>query len=265
MKTAAIVLCGTAVALSTVALARSRAPAPRPDCTHEACRTGLDDLGRRIDTLERRPAEAVPAPSQPAATRPPAPRPNGDSAPLDDAIASIAATGAKADEVRAILERVRKERSQAAFLRSAEAQAAADPNNARLHYLLARALVEALIIDPSYAAKEELGNRALAEYDRAIALDPSFWEPRFEKAESLTYYPESMGLLPDAVREFEGALKLQAGSAHDPRYAATYAHLGRLHVRSGRPDKAEQVLREGLRLFPGHADLTKQIDLLQRK
>jgi tetratricopeptide (TPR) repeat protein len=272
MNTGAVgmILSGLAVLLSVVALAASRrqvSDSPVRDDGGEwrQVQSGLKKLESRLKALEV--TTSGPTPSTPSHSDPQAPPPAKEAAAedLSTLVSESLDKGLTASEKEKLLDRVRKQRTQKDLVRAMEARIASNPQDAKGHNLYARALIEQLMIEPSYAAKEELGGRSMAEYDKAIALDPRYWEPRFEKAESLTYYPESMGKTPEALREFEALLALQAGSNQDPRFARTYGHLGRMYVRIGKADRALKTVQEGARLFPDDEDLRSQLQMLQAK
>ena len=269
MNTPGIVLSGVAVvlSLSAILVARNRpAVTPARDADPGLARLhgALESLRLRIDALERSTAED--SPPQRADGRPiTAPQGEAPSGDVASTMASLLDKGLPREEMEGFLKAVRKTKAQGAFLKAAEERVASHSGDAKGQYLLARALIEQLMVDPTYEGKDRLGNRALAEYDKALVLDPRYWEPRFEKAESLTYYPESLGRTPEAIREFEALLALQGKSNHDPRYAATYSHLGRMYLRIGKSERALKTVQEGIGLFPEDEDLRAQLEVLQRR
>src|SRR5262249_44746223 len=134
-----------------------------------------------------------------------------------------------------------------------------DPDNSKAHYLLAKAYHARLMQESTPAGFQKWGELTLGAWQKAADLDPNYWEPRFERAEYLTYYPESEGRTPEVISDFEKLLAQQGGSNSNPRYARSYAHLSRMYLRVGQKDKAIQTLRDGLVIFPDDAELKKQL------
>jgi tetratricopeptide (TPR) repeat protein len=157
----------------------------------------------------------------------------------------------------------RKANASESLIRSFQTLVEENPQESSAHCLLARAFIEALMAEPNFIQKGEWARKADTEYLEAIRLDPASWDAQYGRAYSLSWWPEQLGMLPEAIRSFERALELQGGSAAQPRYVDTYANLGRLYARAAKADKAATVLTEGLRVFPGNEELKKQLDLLQ--
>jgi tetratricopeptide (TPR) repeat protein len=233
-------------------------------------------LRRRLDALEKSRAEGRDSEpgkagvaasgkdeSKPAADAVASKAGPGDGSDLTAAIAEVVAAGFSQEAIAAFIERIRKEKGHAAAQAALEALLERDPRNAKAHYLLARAYVDELMISKSYADMERLGKLCMAEYGSALEIDPAYWEPRFERAISLTYYPEQMGMLPDAVRDFETLVKQQNRSNADPRFAETYANLARVYVRTGKRDKAVATLNDAVALFPDSESLKKQLEEME--
>jgi tetratricopeptide (TPR) repeat protein len=258
----------SAVTASSMARA-SGAPAPiaAPDPLRpqiEELRAELRALRARLETLPpERPAaaaaraEAAPKPAAPAAATASA----GNA--LLDQIRVAFKQGRGSEAMEKIFLDARKANASEALIRSFQTLVEENPQETSAHCLLARAFIEALMAEPNFIQKGEWAKKADAEYLEAIRLDPASWEAHYSRAFSLSWWPEQLGMLPEAIRSFERALELQGGSAAQPRYADTYAQLGRLYTRAAKTDKAVSVLSEGLRLYPGNEELKKQLDLLQ--
>lgn len=89
------------------------------------------------------------------------------------------------------------------------------------------------------------GSEAAAAFAQAVALQPDFMPGHFNLASVLLDLP---GRLPDAIREFEAALKL---APEDP---AIHNNLGLALLRAGRRAEAIAHLRESVRLAPDSAE-----------
>ncbi len=184
--------------------------------------------------------------------------PSALAAKLDELIA----WGATAEEIKAFFASLRESGGQDEVVAALEDRVADDPNDAWKHYLLAKACYARLLLESTPAGYERWGERTVSAWDRAIALDPNYWEPRYERAEYFTYFPESEGKTPGLIVELEALIDLQAGSTANPTFANTYAHLARMYLRLGKTDEALQVLTSGAALFPEDVQLQDLLDAL---
>jgi tetratricopeptide (TPR) repeat protein len=245
-----------------------------------ALTTDLETVKQRLASLEQRPAdvERAPAPrSEPSTSAPPPP-----PKPLDPAAEKAAAVAAAAKELEAPIEQlllggvqpeelkkflatVRAKGAEEGAIAAAQALVEKHPRDPKARYVLARACYARCMMESTPAGFEKWGGMTLEAWEKASELDPEYWEPRFERAEYLTYYPESEGKTPEVIGEFETLIEKQHGSSSNPRYAKSYAHLARMYLRVGKRDKAVQTLRDGSLLFPNDAELKKQLDVLQRE
>lgn len=105
-----------------------------------------------------------------------------------------------------------------------------------------------------------LADKAL---NQALAADPEHWEARFTKATALSFWPPNLGKQPEAIREFEHLIAQQSGMAQTPAHAQSHFTLGNLYQQNGQMDKALDVWRNGLTLFPDNAQLAEQIRLVE--
>jgi tetratricopeptide (TPR) repeat protein len=91
--------------------------------------------------------------------------------------------------------------------------------------------------------------RALADFDRALALDPADADAVREKAAAL----QALGRTSEAEALFRRAVELQ------PRYWGNYSHLGAFYYRHARYREAEAAFRKVIELVPdsprGYASL----------
>ena len=273
-------VAGAGIAAALFALISGTRPAAAPPDPRLEIVSKLEEevgvLRRRLEALENARAEGKgrasgPADATDSASKSPKPADAalaktgapGDGADLAAAVAEIVAAGFSQEAIEAFIQRVRKEKGHAAAAEAIKALLERDPQNPKAHYLLARAYVDELMISKSYADMNRLGELCMAEYGTALELAPTYWEPRFERAISLTFYPEQMGVLPDAIRDFETLVKQQNRSSSDPRFAETYAHLARVYVRTGKSDKALATLRDAVVIFPDNEALKKQLQEME--
>ena len=94
-------------------------------------------------------------------------------------------------------------------------------------------------------------NRALAEFDRALAINPSFVPSHYWKGLFLHLFVRRKG--EDAVRETERALEL------DPMAALPAYALGLVYIGTGRHEDALRCAERMLARDPGHAILYRVV------
>ena len=102
--------------------------------------------------------------------------------------------------------------------------------------------------------------KAMDQYKKVLAEDPSHWEARYSLAFNYSQWPDFLNKRPDAIKEFETLRKLQEEATPDPKHADTYLQLRQLYLKDGKPDQANTVLEAGLRRFPDDEELKKARD-----
>ena len=116
-----------------------------------------------------------------------------------------------------------------------------DPGLAAAHALLSRVYTnEAFLEEPQ---KQDLEERALAEANRALALDPDLADGYL--ARGVLYWTHRNGFPHQrAIAEYKRALQL------DPNFTEAHHQLGMVYLHIGLLDKAEQELRTAMQLDP---------------
>jgi cytochrome c-type biogenesis protein CcmH/NrfG len=93
-------------------------------------------------------------------------------------------------------------------------------------------------------------------FDAALASDPQHWTARFSKAMSLSFWPPIFGKQGEAITQFETIVAQQESSGQaKPEFAQSYLFLGNLYAQGGKADKAAEVWKKGLSLFPENESL----------
>jgi tetratricopeptide (TPR) repeat protein len=148
------------------------------------------------------------------------------------------------------------------LLAALEARAAADPNNAQLQFELGYGYLQPIIHGEATGVEAgEWSMKSDRAYDAALAIDPSNWDARFNKAVSYSFWPPIMGKQPAAIEHFEILIEQQSRMAPAPEFAQTYLYLGNMYEQTGQSDKAKQTWNLGLAAFPQNADLRNQLGL----
>ncbi|MEX1025241.1 MAG: hypothetical protein WD226_09205 [Planctomycetota bacterium] len=109
----------------------------------------------------------------------------------------------------------------------------------------------------------EYATKADAAFARAIELDDTHYEARMMKAVSLSNWPAFLGKTPQAISEFETLIDMQSSLAEEERTPDPYLMLGNLYSQTGERERAIEIWRNGLALFPDHAGLRRQLELHQ--
>lgn len=252
----------------------------------EALAADVDTVKQRIEQLERQPQSAARFPERgerrdgaagdeiPAARATPAAERKDPEAEKRAALAAATArlepkfeallrAGLPAKELAQLLKEAVAAGEDDAAIAALLAIVDKNPNDAHTRYALAKAYYARVMRENTPAGFEKWGDLVLDAWQKAADLDPNYWEPRFERAEYLTYYPESEGRTPEVIASLEDLIKLQGGSNSNPRYARTYAHLSRMYLRLGNREKALQTLRDGIALFPDDKELSGQLKVLK--
>jgi tetratricopeptide (TPR) repeat protein len=132
------------------------------------------------------------------------------------------------------------------------------PRDADRQAQLGTAYIQKLVHGASDKEKATLARSADQAFDAALLADPHHWQARFQKGVSLSFWPPIFGKQAEAVKQLELLRDEQESSAQRPEFAQTYLFLGNLHLQSGSRDKAVEVWRRGLELFPQSEELRQR-------
>jgi len=177
---------------------------------------------------------------------------DAESAAIADRIVSGEVKG---EELEHLWQQLRDEKRIDAVLAEIERQAALAPNNPDLQSELGKAYLQKFFdvgIGPMAGA---WGDKADKAFDRALELDETHWEARYEKALALSNWPEFLGKRSEAIAQFEVLMKQQEGAPRETRQALTYFFLGNMYDQAGQHEKAETTWRRGLERFPDDENL----------
>lgn len=164
------------------------------------------------------------------------------------------------DQREAVWKKIRDSGMLDAVIAEMEARAAANPGSAELQLALGDAYLQPIFTGKGGPEAGEWATKADHAFDRALAINPQYWDARFSKAVSLSFWPAVLGKQGEAIHQFEVLLDQQGGSSVRPEFAQTYMFLGNLYQQTGRGDRALEVWNQGLALYPDSADLRSQVD-----
>jgi hypothetical protein len=196
------------------------------------------------------PATAPVAPaSKPASARPPAP---GINHPLDvtQAIGALVdpRTTHTQQEVlwKQLLDSGKLDETIAALERriSENPNAPADLSRLGHAYLLKAGTTK------DYSELASLGMKIDQTLDQSLKLDSNSWEARFDKADSMSYWPSYLGKDKEVVERFLALIQDQETQAPQPHFAQTYLKLGEKYAKLGHADYAHEIWQRGAGWFP---------------
>jgi tetratricopeptide (TPR) repeat protein len=237
------------------ALAERLAKLPAPGAgAPAASRVPVQDLDQAIaEYMAKRLGEE---PGRAGARGEPAPS-DLEASAIADRILSGQVTG---DALEALWQELRDTKRIDGVLAEIERAAELAPNNPDLANELGEAYLQKLFdvgIGPMAAAWGEKADKA---FDRALVLDDTHWEARFNKAVSLSNWPEFLGKQPEAMRQFELLMEQQERAAAQPDHARTYWFLGNLYDQEGNGEKALATWKRGLERFPANETLRQKTE-----
>jgi tetratricopeptide (TPR) repeat protein len=144
-----------------------------------------------------------------------------------------------------------------------EQRASDDPRNAAAQIDLGRGYLQKVFKAGGGPEAGVWANKADKAFDSALAIDDHNWDARFQKAVSLSFWPPMLGKQNEAIQNFETLIAQQSGQNSSPQFAQSYLFLGNMYTQVGDKDKALATWQAGLALFPGNAQIQKQIALAQ--
>lgn len=104
-----------------------------------------------------------------------------------------------------------------------------------------------------------LANKALGHFSAALELEDS-WLGRYTRGNSYVYWPAIFGRTPLAIADLETAIALSTQTERRSYHARAYVGLGEAYWRLSNLEKARQIWREALQLFPDDAALKFRLE-----
>jgi tetratricopeptide (TPR) repeat protein len=104
-----------------------------------------------------------------------------------------------------------------------------------------------------------LANKALTNFSKSIDLKKT-WIALFTRGNSYLYWPTVFGRAPLGVADLEQAVALARQEAKPKKvYVRSWIALGDGYWKTEQPEKAKEIWRDGLKLFPGDAQLQARL------
>jgi tetratricopeptide (TPR) repeat protein len=103
-----------------------------------------------------------------------------------------------------------------------------------------------------------LANTALNHFSAALELEES-WLVRYTRGNSYVYWPPIFGKTKLGIADLERAIELAEAMPKRAIHARAWVALGDGHWRLDDLARARQIWQEGLKRYPGNADLTARL------
>ncbi len=145
-----------------------------------------------------------------------------------------------------------------------ELAAERDPNNPDVQVDLGSAYLQKIFEVGEGPLAGKWATKADTVFDRALALDETHWDARFNKAAALSFWPPIFGKQSEAIHNFEVLIEQQGSSQPNAKHAETYLFLGNLHMQNGDREAALSAWRDGASRYPENAGLLEQLQLVDQ-
>jgi tetratricopeptide (TPR) repeat protein len=178
-----------------------------------------------------------------------------ESAAIADRILTGQVTG---DELEALWQTLRQTKRIDAVVAEIERQAELAPHNPDLQNELGKAYIQKLFDVGVGPMASVWGDKADKAFDRALELDETHWEARFQKALALSNWPAFLGKQGESLRHFEILMEQQERGSTEPDQAWTYFFLGNLYDQMGESEKARTTWERGVARFPESPELLQK-------
>lgn len=111
-----------------------------------------------------------------------------------------------------------------------------------------------------------LANTSLGYFGNALELEES-WLGRYSRGHAYLFWPTIFGRTPNGIADLEKAIEIsqQDGKKPKPYQSRAWAALGDGYWRLDNVDKAREVWRQGIEIFPGDPELTERLSRTDRE
>jgi tetratricopeptide (TPR) repeat protein len=104
-----------------------------------------------------------------------------------------------------------------------------------------------------------LANKALAEFSKAVELQPN-WVSYYTRGVSYLFWPKIFNRAAMGVADLEQAMKIQVAEPHKNYHVKAYIALGDGYWKTDQLEKAREVWSKGLKQFPGNQQLKARLE-----
>lgn len=103
-----------------------------------------------------------------------------------------------------------------------------------------------------------LANTALTHFSAAIELEET-WLGRYTRGNSYLYWPAIFGRTQLGIDDLERAIEIAGGQDARPYHGRAWAALGDGYWRLSEPEKAAEIWRKGLELYPDNVAMKDRL------
>ena len=103
-----------------------------------------------------------------------------------------------------------------------------------------------------------LANTALTHFTAALEIEET-WLGRYTRGNSYLYWPAIFGRTQLGIDDLERAIEIAASQEKKPYHGRAWAALGDGYWRLDDPEKAAEVWRQGLRLYPENREIQERL------
>ncbi|MEM7790850.1 MAG: hypothetical protein AAF546_05590 [Verrucomicrobiota bacterium] len=151
------------------------------------------------------------------------------------------------------------------FLNTLEANVSAFPYDIESKFNLAQVYMAKL---HSGSMGPEMGvwaSKAEQQWRDVLKIEPQNWDAQNALAEGLSWYPDTMNRMGEAISEYEKLISIQEVASPQEGFAESYLSLSQLYLRDGDPGGSLDSIERGLEVFPNDSSLLEQLASLNRK
>jgi hypothetical protein len=178
---------------------------------------------------------------------------------IQDAVAQLVSPKTSIDQKYKTWIKLRDSGKLPQVISELEQQATNNPTSAAYPAALGQAFIHQIATTKDPRQYALLGLKADQSFDAALEIDPKFWEARFYKAMSMSYWPADMNKGGEVVKRFTELIQDQEAQPAQPHFAQSYVWLGEQYQKTGQTKYADQVWRRGAALFPAEPMLQQKL------
>ncbi|MEM9080497.1 MAG: hypothetical protein AAGC74_07400 [Verrucomicrobiota bacterium] len=184
---------------------------------------------------------------------------------LSDLIRRVFSDEASDEEQLAFWNEMRNSDQIDRILSSLEGDVETNPSNVDSRLNLAQVYMAKLHSGSMGPEMKVWATKAEQQWKEVLSIDPSNLDAQSSLAEGLSWYPDNMNRMGEAIGEYEKLITLQEEVGAEQGFADSYLDLARLHLRNGDPGGSLNAIERGLEMFPGDANLQQQLTSLHNQ
>ncbi|MEM9446354.1 MAG: hypothetical protein AAGA18_13505 [Verrucomicrobiota bacterium] len=166
---------------------------------------------------------------------------------------------ANEDEQLAFWKEIRKSDTLDEILNNLKNDVNSNPNDLQARSNLAKVYMAKLHSGSFGPEMNILAARAEEQWKEILKIDPNNWKAQNSLAVGLSWYPENMNKIGEAIGEFEKLLIIQESQQPEKGFKESYLRLSDIYLKNNDPAGALETLERGLTIFPNDQKLKEQL------